>query len=178
MTSQPHGVFGAEGPTGRVTGSDVAHAIRRLSLRSQDYTEAVGHHMQVHRTDLAALNVISLAEGRGESMTPSELARSLSMSAAAMTALVDRLVKVGHLERHPDPKDRRRTHLRVTPTASVTGRAMFAPMAEQIRQAAEAYSPEELALVVKVLADIEAAINHDGVADVPLEPRVSDHEPG
>lgn len=134
--------------------------------------------MQVHRTDLAALNVISLAEGRGESMTPSKLARSLSMSAAAMTALVDRLVKAGHLERHPDPNDRRRTHLRVTRTASVAGRVMFGPMAEQIRQAAEAYSPEELALVVKVLADIEAAINHDGVADVPLEPRVSDHEPG
>lgn len=134
--------------------------------------------MSVHRSDLAAMNVISQAAARGETVTPSGLARSLSMSPAAMTALVDRLVKVGHLEREPDPKDRRRTHLRLTPTATVTGRAMFAPMAAQIEQAADAYSPQELALVVQVLKDIENAIDHQGVTDLPLEPKVSDHELG
>lgn len=178
MTPQPGGAFGADDPSGRVTGSDVARAIRGLTLRTQDYAEAVTHHLHVHRTDLAAMNAISLAQQRGQVMTPSELARELSMSAAAMTAVVDRLVKMGHLERQPDPQDRRRTQLIVTATANEMGRVMFAPMAQQVREAADRYTPQELALVVRVLTDIEAAIDQESVQDIPLEPRVSDHEPG
>ncbi|OGW85804.1 MAG: hypothetical protein A2987_05915 [Omnitrophica bacterium RIFCSPLOWO2_01_FULL_45_10] len=44
----------------------------------------------------------------------SDLAKSLSVTTAAMTGIVDRLVREGYLRRESDPKDRRIIKIRLT----------------------------------------------------------------
>ncbi|MCW2920500.1 MAG: transcriptional regulator, MarR family [Thermoleophilia bacterium] len=57
--------------------------------------------------------LLSLWDGGRCSM--SELAERVDLSRAAMTTLADRIERAGFLERIPDPSDRRRVLLGVTP---------------------------------------------------------------
>ena len=46
--------------------------------------------------------------------TPSSLARMMGMTTSALTTLIDRLEKSGHVERKPDKHDRRRIFVQAT----------------------------------------------------------------
>jgi DNA-binding MarR family transcriptional regulator len=58
------------------------------------------------------LAITHVADGR--SMTIGELGSRLALSSGAMTGLLDRLEKAGHMVRVRDERDRRRVHLEVT----------------------------------------------------------------
>ncbi|MEP3115434.1 MarR family transcriptional regulator [Nisaea sp.] len=53
-------------------------------------------------------------QGRGETLTPSELAGEMMLSTSAMTNRLDRLEKRGLIERRSDPKDRRSLKIALT----------------------------------------------------------------
>jgi DNA-binding MarR family transcriptional regulator len=48
--------------------------------------------------------------------TPSQIAKALAITPAAMTGQIDALAAKGKIERHDDERDRRRVHIRLTPT--------------------------------------------------------------
>jgi DNA-binding MarR family transcriptional regulator len=48
-------------------------------------------------------------------MTPSQLARRLSISQATITTMLDRLTKNGYLTRLRDTKDKRKVHIQLEP---------------------------------------------------------------
>lgn len=159
----------------------VANTLRGLASRLQLYADAVGHDLGLHRSDLMAMNLMSQAAQRGKSMTPTDVSKNMSLSAAAVTALVDRLERVGHLVRHPDPDDRRRVRLDVSKQAETMSRAMFRPLNDGLNDAMSAYTDEELELVQRVLADLNDAVlkvaPHSAVGDV-RGPTLGNHETG
>lgn len=53
-------------------------------------------------------------QGRGQTLTPSELAGEMMLSTSAMTNRLDRLEKRGLVERRSDPKDRRSLKIALT----------------------------------------------------------------
>ena len=57
--------------------------------------------------------ILDILQRHGESKM-SDLAKSLSVTTAAMTGIVDRLVREGYLRRESDPKDRRIIKIRLT----------------------------------------------------------------
>ncbi len=63
--------------------------------------------MDMNATDLAALRMLIVREGRGETVSPHDVARHLRISTASTTKLLDRLSASGHIERRPHPSDRR-----------------------------------------------------------------------
>ncbi len=164
--------------------------MRGLASRLQLYSDGVGHDLGLHRSDLMAMNLMSQAAQHGKSMTPTDVSKRMSLSAAAVTALVDRLERVGHLVRHPDPDDRRRVRLDVSKQAEKVSREMFSPLNAGLNEAMLAYTDDELALVQRVLADIsEAVINvvrgesSANAAPSPARkdgpgPTLNDHETG
>ncbi|MGC1206509.1 MAG: MarR family transcriptional regulator [Ornithinimicrobium sp.] len=159
----------------------VALAVRLLVSRTQLYSDGVGHSLGLHRSDLMALNLMSQASAHGDLMTPTDVAKQMSLSAAAVTALVDRLERVGHLVRLPDAKDRRRVRLDVSKQAESVSREMFRPMNERLIDAMSAYSDEELQLVARVLQDLGSAVEGVEPGDKPAEPTGStlgDHATG
>jgi len=168
----------------------VLRSLRSVTLAMQIYADGVGHDLGLHRSDLMAMNLVSQAAGRGSSMTPSQVAKNMSLSAAAVTALVDRLERVGHLVRQPDPDDGRRVRLGVSRQAEDVSRDLFQPMNDELVEAMDRYTEGELELISRMLDDLTAAVHrargHDPVktevggdsAPVPPAPTLGDHATG
>lgn len=82
----------------------IRERLRSLTRRQQRFERYLGRQMHV---DPAGLAVMDHLVSAGPA-TPSELARELSTSTAAMTLVIDRLVDGGHAGRSPHPSDRRK----------------------------------------------------------------------
>lgn len=155
---------GREAASGGGPGGDAARAVtfalRILVARTQQYADRAGHRAGIHRSDLTAMNHISQANVMGESLGPGDVAKRMSLSPAAVTALVDRLESVGHLVRHRDEEDRRRIRLDLTDHATVTAIEMFRPMTTAMHKALEGYTDQELHLVARAMQDLTEALDY------------------
>lgn len=80
-----------------------------ISLHSHDLSRRYG----LTGPQLVILNEIA----NHESISVTELARSISLSQATVTDILNRLAKKGLVERTRDVKDRRRVIIRITPTS-------------------------------------------------------------
>ena len=65
------------------------------------------------------------AARRGEALTAGGLGAAVELRSASVTALVDRLEKVGHVRRVRDPEDRRRVSLEMSDSAMAAGAELF-----------------------------------------------------
>ncbi|MDO5710506.1 MAG: MarR family winged helix-turn-helix transcriptional regulator [Micrococcales bacterium] len=129
-----------------------------MTTISQGYADRVSRHLALNRTDLSAMGVIAQSTAQGQVVSAGDLARRLTMSPAAVTALVDRLERAGHVHRERDGRDRRRVVLHLTSHAGQVSAAMFQPLSQHLRGALSTYSDEELDIVARVLDDaIEAS---------------------
>src|SRR3954453_14053370 len=157
---------GARTRTGRccVT-DDAARARQELALllrRLNVELDAVGQRFaEVHglnRTDVRALVAIMDAARRGEALTAGRLGEAVDLRSASVTALVDRLEKVGHVRRVRDPEDRRRVALEMSDSAMAAGAEHFGGLARDLTAAMEDYTDDELAVVRRFLEDMTAVI--------------------
>jgi DNA-binding MarR family transcriptional regulator len=84
--------------------------LRALIMAGESYRLAVAGSGGLGTTESQAISYLAVHGPRGQS----ELARGLSLTSSAATALVDRLERHGAAERTPHPSDRRRTLIRLT----------------------------------------------------------------
>lgn len=85
----------------------LAQASRRVTRTVADRLAGVGAH-RTHHAALAALAETSPC-------SQASLARRCGVDRSDMVALVERLTEDGHVAREPDPDDRRRYRLSLTP---------------------------------------------------------------
>jgi len=148
---------GAIPPSGAT--QELVRLLQDFTLEANHYVDAAGGQNDMHRTDLNALAVIMRHTAAGRVVTPGVLRSELRLSSPATTALVDRLHASGHVVRERLGTDRRQVQLQMTPKAYRDGSAMFMPLAMRMGKAMAAYSPEELELVGRFMADmVEATI--------------------
>lgn len=123
------------------------HEIVQLS---RAFERQVGHALEVNSTDLSAMEHL-MQEGP---LTPSELSRRLDISTAATTLVVDRLVALGHAQRHPHTSDRRKVV--VVPAPSSVARAFMElrPVIGGVAELAEDLSVAERDVVEAFLARV------------------------
>ena len=123
--------------------AELALLLRRLTVE----LDAVGQRFAtVHglgRTDVRALVAIMDAARRGEALTAGTLGQAVELSSASVTALVDRLERVGHVHRVRDPGDRRRVVLEMSDAAMVAGAAHFGGLQRDLVAAMAGYTDEE-----------------------------------
>lgn len=77
--------------------------LRDILDLTTDFERHLARELTVNDTDLDAMEELI----RDGALSPTELARRLNMSTAAVTTVVDRLTAVGHVTREPNPADRR-----------------------------------------------------------------------
>ena len=106
------------------------------------------------RTDLDAVS--HLSEGP---MPMGALGRRLSLSPAAVTGLVDRLERVGHVRRVAHELDRRQTIVELNAPAQRMVGEFFGALAQRLMTEMDGYSDEELAAIERFLASLPSAIN-------------------
>ena len=85
-------------------------SLRALIMAGERYRLTVAGLLGLGTTETQALSYLAVHGARGQS----ELARDLSLTSSAATALVDRLERHGAAERARHPSDRRRTLIRLT----------------------------------------------------------------
>jgi DNA-binding MarR family transcriptional regulator len=138
--------------------AELALMLRRLTVE----LDAVGQRFAglhgLGRTDVRALVAIMDAARAGRPMTAGGLGAAVELSSASVTALVDRLERVGHVERVRDEHDRRRVVLEMTPAAMAAGGEFFGGLQRDLAAAMASYSDEELAVVRRFLEEMTEVI--------------------
>ncbi len=110
----------------------------------------------LHPTDVQAMAVLAAADG---ALSAGELSTELELSSGATTRLVDRLERVGHLERHTDVHDKRRRLISVTPSARATAGAYFGQLGVRVEDVLDRYDTNEQAVIERFLIDLVAAMD-------------------
>ncbi|MFG1928721.1 MarR family winged helix-turn-helix transcriptional regulator [Cryptosporangium sp. NPDC048952] len=101
----------------------------------------------VNRTDLRILGSLY---GR-KRLTAGEAAAAAGLSAAATSTAIQRLLAAGYVSRDPDPQDRRRAVLALTPPAHRILQRIYDPIGAAGRAALDTYTDAELSLVERFL---------------------------
>lgn len=97
---------------------EATRMLREFLEVSEAFERSLSSELSVNATDLEAMEHLIMAGPLG----PSEIARRLGISTASTTAVIDRLVALGHVERRPNPHDRR--GVLVIPSTASRERAM------------------------------------------------------
>lgn len=106
----------------------------------------------LHHTDVQALSHVMLAQDRGAPMTAGALAERLGLTSGAITALVDRLERAGHVSRVRDDADRRKVLLHYSAAGRALAEEFFTPRARHIHTSTEQFTAVELEVVRRYLA--------------------------
>ncbi|MBF4463017.1 MULTISPECIES: MarR family winged helix-turn-helix transcriptional regulator [unclassified Rathayibacter] len=96
---------------------DLFALLTRLRTAERDYDSRVERRLRIGTTDLAALRIIGVGERGGEIVRAVGLASGLGITTAAVSLLVDRLVRAGYVDRVLDPSDGRGRILCLTEAA-------------------------------------------------------------
>lgn len=154
---------------------DVLNGLRRYRQAETAMRRRTRESMRMGETDLLALQFLLRSTSGGASIGPRDLAAYLGISSASTTVLVDRLVRSGHLERHPHPTDRRALVLTTTATTDTEVRATLGRMHSRMLAATEALSADEMRAVLRFLEAMKEAVDvvdeHDPDAPVEAAPQ-------
>jgi DNA-binding MarR family transcriptional regulator len=113
----------------------------RANQRATDMSdELVCQILGINRTDARCLDILD-NYGR---VSAGELAQRSGLTTGAITALVDRLERLGLARRVADPSDRRRVFVEPTEKAREASIELFAPLAEGGARLSERYTDEQL----------------------------------
>jgi DNA-binding MarR family transcriptional regulator len=91
--------------------AEVMQSLRRIIRAIQDYSHEVSNKFGITGPQLWALKTIS----QSESLSLSELSKTMYSHPSTITGVVDRLEKKGYVVRSRDKKDRRVISVRLTP---------------------------------------------------------------
>ena len=133
---------------------ELALLLRRLTVELDAVGQRFAAEHGLNRTDVRALVAIMDAARRGEALTAGALGAAVELRSASVTALVDRLEKVGHVRRVRDDVDRRRVSLEMSEGAMAAGAEFFGGLQRDLAAAMAGYSDEELAVVRRFLTEM------------------------
>ncbi|MWV48441.1 MarR family transcriptional regulator [Rathayibacter sp. VKM Ac-2803] len=122
---------------------DLYALLTRLRSAERDYDGRVERRLGIGTTDLAALRLIGMGAADDEIVRGVDLANALKITTAAVSLLVDRLVRAGYVAREPDPSDGRGRILCLSESAQRAISETDAPTYGAIRTLADGIPDEE-----------------------------------
>ena len=121
--------------------------IQQIIDLNKRFESATSRALGLNGTDMAALGEVMMTGPQ----SPTELARRLQITTAAVTTVVDRLEAAGHVTRQQHPTDRRA--VLVAPTDESVTRAMrtLIPVALAIDSTLDGFSEAESGVILRYL---------------------------
>jgi DNA-binding MarR family transcriptional regulator len=110
---------------------------------ASDFDEGLAKKLKLSRTDMRCLDLI----GRLGPLTAGQLAAESGLTTGAVTFILDRLETAGMVTRRRDTEDRRRVWVEIVPEAQQRLQGLQQPVAEEMRQVAQRFKADELAVV-------------------------------
>jgi DNA-binding MarR family transcriptional regulator len=105
----------------------VIHLARANEAANDAFDEVACQKLGINRTDARCINIV---ENQG-SMTAGRLAELSGLTTAAVTAVLDRLERVGYARRVRDDQDRRRVIVELTPLLTERASRIWGPLGEE-----------------------------------------------
>jgi DNA-binding MarR family transcriptional regulator len=118
-----------------------------LSIALDVVGNAAASRIGINQTDLICLNLLM----RHGPMSPGQLAATLGLTTAAISAMASRLENGGYVRREIDPKDRRRVVMHVTPERAQQAFREFDGFYEAVVGLFGSYSDDEQRLLLDLL---------------------------
>jgi DNA-binding MarR family transcriptional regulator len=123
-----------------------ARAAERFGSAADAVDAAAADLLGVNRTDLRILEAV--ADG---ALTAGQVAGAVGLSPAAATTAIQRLVTRGYLTREPDPDDRRRAVVELTPAARRRAEEIYGPVGEAGEAVLQRFTAAELEVIADFL---------------------------
>ncbi len=123
--------------------AELGTEVRALQAAVDALDEAVAEHLGVNRTDLRCLDVLMQAG----TATPGQLGATLGLTTGSVTAMLDRLARLGYLTRAADPADRRKVVVEPTALAQRKAGELYGPLATEGARRMRRYTEAELRLI-------------------------------
>jgi DNA-binding MarR family transcriptional regulator len=137
---------------------DLGVAMQRYQRTVQAFDDAVGRRLGLGPADLRCLDW--LADGP---KSAGQLATATALTPAATTALVDRLVRKGFVERYRSDEDRRQVMVRMTPGGTERTMELYGPLVEEGQHLLAGVSDRDLRTMGRFLQGItELTERHRG----------------
>ena len=112
-----------------------------------------------HGLSHAALNALAIVEGHGAPMPTGTVGSQMHITTGTMTSVLDTLERNGYVKRLPDPDDRRRVLVDITPAAQDVLDRLLPEVVQTTTAALSEFSPQELEAFLDVLGRIRHAID-------------------
>jgi DNA-binding MarR family transcriptional regulator len=129
-------------------------ALRRLTSEIDALDARAAQYFGVHRTDQHCLDLLA---SRGP-LSPSDLARAMSLTSGGMSIALGRLERAGFVRRLPNPDDRRSVLVEATDLTRRRGREFFGSLGTAEQQLLARYNPRELRAIHTFLDGLASAI--------------------
>jgi len=160
------------------TSVDVLNLLRRYRTAETDMRGRTRSSMNMNETDLIALRYLLKAQREDRVVLQRDLVRTLGVTSASVTALVDRLVKSGHVRREPHPNDRRAVIVVPTVDSDNEVRETLGAMHQRMIALVDGLDENELAAVAKFLSGMVSAVQASQSLDDELREVVREHNTG
>jgi len=136
---------------------ELIEKFRLTGHQDNAFDELAAEVLGLSRTDLECVSII---ERRG-GVSAGELAAESGLTTGAVTGVVDRLERSGYAARGPDPADRRKVIVEVTPAFHDRARGIWGPMAADWQErVAKRFTAEELDTIAAFL-DLTAELGRE-----------------
>lgn len=132
----------------------IGERLHVLAAGAERVVEVVARTRALRPTEVHALVAIAGAERLGAPATPGDLAQTLRLTTGAITGLVDRLVRSGHVQREPDAADRRRVRLLCEESGHAVAGELLRTLADRASAVLLGLSVEERHVVDRFLAEV------------------------
>lgn len=142
-------------------GAAALASLQALSDSVHDADEQALRALGALPVDALALRHLVLAHHDGRTVNPTQLARVLRLSTAGITKLIDRLVRDGRAERHPNPEDRRSVVVTATERAEHDLATAYGHIHAPVIATIDALSDEEATAVQRFAACLADALRRD-----------------
>jgi DNA-binding MarR family transcriptional regulator len=123
---------------------------------ASDFDERVAKKLKLSRTDMRCLDLI----GRLGPLTAGQLAEESGLTTGAVTFILDRLEEAGMVTRRRDTEDRRRVWVEIVPEAKERLAGLQQPIADEMRQVAQRFKADELAVVRDFMRQAKEVFQH------------------
>lgn len=121
--------------------------MRGLGTRTILYQQNVAASLGMYNNDLISVDILN----ETGPITAGELSKLTGLATGSVTALIDRLEKIGYVRRQNDPSDRRRVIIVPEYESKEEISNTYLPLHAAMINLVSSYTPEELALITEFL---------------------------
>ncbi|WP_439690223.1 MarR family winged helix-turn-helix transcriptional regulator [Curtobacterium sp. SP.BCp] len=138
---------------------DLLGALTRLEGAVAALRARLRERLEVSQGDLTVIQFVARAETAERTVRVKDLATHLGLTGPAVTGLVDRLERSGHLCRVPNPDDGRSRRIELTEATRVAYAAAMDGTNQHLHDLMASFSERERARFVRIVDRVVAAID-------------------